>query len=134
MPNICENLIQDPNQASCSLSRQDKVTKGGRRLRQSKKTQFDQQNSKETDLSQSSLPGPTNKRKNGKRLPKSGGKRGRRGRKSTGTDVHSKLERSRQSARECRIRKKLRYQYLESLVEKTEKSVLALRKELEWVS
>ncbi|XP_014256734.1 cAMP-responsive element-binding protein-like 2 isoform X2 [Cimex lectularius] len=40
-------------------------------------------------------------------------------------------ERSRQSARECRARKKLRYQYLEELVTDREKAVIALRKELE---
>ena len=43
------------------------------------------------------------------------------------------LERSRQSARECRARKKLRYQYLEELVTHRERSVLVLRRELEQV-
>lgn len=43
-------------------------------------------------------------------------------------------ERSRQSARECRARKKLRYQYLEELVADREKAVLSLRVELEKVS
>ncbi|ERL85736.1 hypothetical protein D910_03151 [Dendroctonus ponderosae] len=45
--------------------------------------------------------------------------------------MKAKLERSRQSARECRARKKLRYQYLEELVADREKAVFALRKELE---
>ncbi|XP_039748121.1 REPTOR-binding partner-like isoform X2 [Pararge aegeria] len=63
-----------------------------------------------------------------------GGKRGRRpGRKALleKQDMKAKLERSRQSARECRARKKLRYQYLEELVADRERSVLSLRKELE---
>ncbi|KAI1286449.1 cAMP-responsive element-binding protein-like 2 [Halotydeus destructor] len=51
--------------------------------------------------------------------------------KSTKVDMKAKLERSRQSARECRARKKLRYQYLEDLVQKREKAVLLLKKELE---
>ncbi|XP_030755435.1 REPTOR-binding partner [Sitophilus oryzae] len=61
------------------------------------------------------------------------GKRGRKpGRKSADKiDMKAKLERSRQSARECRARKKLRYQYLEELVADREKAVFALRKELE---
>ena len=60
---------------------------------------------------------------------------GRRpGRRSSKMDVRAKLERSRQSARECRARKKLRYQYLEDLVANREKAVFALREELELVS
>lgn len=47
--------------------------------------------------------------------------------------MKAKLERSRQSARECRARKKLRYQYLEELVTDREKAVLSLRVELEKV-
>uniref|UniRef100_A0A1B6DNE9 BZIP domain-containing protein n=1 Tax=Clastoptera arizonana TaxID=38151 RepID=A0A1B6DNE9_9HEMI len=64
---------------------------------------------------------------------KEGIRRGRKpGRKSGDKmDVKAKLERSRQSARECRARKKLRYQYLEALVSDREKAVLALRKELD---
>nr|CAI5836159.1 unnamed protein product [Callosobruchus analis] len=48
--------------------------------------------------------------------------------------MRAKLERSRQSARECRARKKLRYQYLEELVVDREKAVFALRKEIEQVA
>lgn len=64
---------------------------------------------------------------------KESGKRGRKpGKKSAEkVDMKAKLERSRQSARECRARKKLRYQYLEELVADREKAVFALRKELE---
>ncbi|KAL5280846.1 CREBL2 family protein [Megaselia abdita] len=67
---------------------------------------------------------------------KEGGKRGRKpGRKASveKVDMKAKLERSRQSARECRARKKLRYQYLEELVADREKAVLALRGEFEKV-
>lgn len=46
----------------------------------------------------------------------------------------NRTERSRQSARECRARKKLRYQYLEELVADREKAVLSLRAELEKVN
>ena len=60
------------------------------------------------------------------------GRKGRKpGRKSVKIDMKAKLERSRQSARECRARKKIRYQYLDELVADREKAVLQLRKELE---
>ncbi|KAK7595524.1 hypothetical protein V9T40_013349 [Parthenolecanium corni] len=64
---------------------------------------------------------------------KEGSRRGRKpGKKSSEKlDVRAKLERSRQSARECRARKKLRYQYLEELVTDREKAVFALRQELD---
>ena len=60
-------------------------------------------------------------------------KSSKRGRKPSKIDVKAKLERSRQSARECRARKKLRYQYLEELVASRERSVFQLRSELEQV-
>lgn len=56
------------------------------------------------------------------------------GNSSSKVDAKAKLERSRQSARECRARKKLRYQYLEDLVSKRERAVVLLKKELESVS
>lgn len=57
---------------------------------------------------------------------------GKRGRKpGTKQDGVSKLERSRMSARECRVRKKLRYEYLEELVQDREKAIYALQHELE---
>lgn len=58
-------------------------------------------------------------------------KPGKRGRKPAKIDLKAKLERSRQSARECRARKKLRYQYLEELVSGRERAICALREELE---
>ena len=58
---------------------------------------------------------------------------GRRGRKPARLDTKVRLERSQQSARECRARKKLRYQYLEELVSSREKAIFVLRKELESV-
>ena len=61
-------------------------------------------------------------------------KKRKRGKKSVRVDLNVKLEKSRQSARECRARKKLRYQYLEDLVNKREKAVFSLRKELDTVS
>jgi len=58
-------------------------------------------------------------------------KRGRKpGQKSLRTDMKTKLERSRQSARECRARKKLRYQYLDDLILEREKANALLREEL----
>lgn len=60
-----------------------------------------------------------------------GTKRGRKPGRKAKSDMKAKLERSRQSARECRARKKLRYQYLEELVANREKAVIALHRELE---
>jgi len=58
-------------------------------------------------------------------------KRGRKpGQTNLKTDMKSKLERSRQSARECRARKKLRYQYLDDLILERERANIVLRDEL----
>lgn len=61
-------------------------------------------------------------------------RRAKLNKKSSKLDAKSKLEKSRQSARECRARKKLRYQYLEDLVNNREKAVVKLRKQLTTVS
>jgi len=58
-------------------------------------------------------------------------KRGRKpNQRSLKSDMKTKLERSRQSARECRARKKLRYQYLDDLLLEREKANLKLKEEL----
>jgi hypothetical protein len=44
--------------------------------------------------------------------------------------MKTKLERSRQSARECRARKKLRYQYLDDTLLEREKANIKLKDEL----
>ncbi|EDO46253.1 predicted protein, partial [Nematostella vectensis] len=55
----------------------------------------------------------------------------KRGRKPSQIDLEAKLERSRQSARECRARKKLRYKCLEDTVTRKESEVSKLRQELD---
>ncbi|PIK37136.1 putative cAMP-responsive element-binding protein-like 2-like [Apostichopus japonicus] len=65
----------------------------------------------------------------GGKVRKQGGRKGKRAAKAI--DQKTKLERSRQSARECRARKKEKYQLLEEMVEGKEKDVLDLRKQLE---
>ena len=70
----------------------------------------------------------------GRTMSKYGATSTRRGRKSVALNSDSKLEKSRQSARECRSRKKLRYQYLEEMVDCRERAIYELRSELEMVS
>lgn len=57
----------------------------------------------------------------------------KRGRKPSHLDTEAKLERSRQSARECRARKKLRYQHLDDTVSSKEDEVSKLWQELDMV-
>lgn len=58
----------------------------------------------------------------------------KRGRRPSHLDSEAKLERSRQSARECRARKKIRYQNLDDMVASKEDGVLKLWQELDMVS
>jgi len=67
----------------------------------------------------------------GEGVKREGSKRGRKPGRKSKSDMKAKLERSRQSARECRARKKLRYQYLEELVANREKAVFSLYRELD---
>nr|XP_045615743.1 cAMP-responsive element-binding protein-like 2 isoform X2 [Procambarus clarkii] len=71
------------------------------------------------------------RRGSGEGSKREGTKRGRKPGRKAKSDMKAKLERSRQSARECRARKKLRYQYLEELVANREKAVFALHRELD---
>ena len=64
--------------------------------------------------------------------PKQKKRRGRRPSKMV--DVEARLQRSRQSARECRARKKMRYKSLEDMIASKESENLRLRQELEEVS
>merc|ERR1711909_67978 len=64
-------------------------------------------------------------------VKREGSKRGRKPGRKSKSGMKAKLERSRQSARECRARKKLRYQYLEELVANREKAVFSLYRELD---
>lgn len=63
-------------------------------------------------------------------ISSTGKKKKKRIKKEIKLDAKTKLEKSRQSARECRARKKLRYQYLEDLVNNRERAVVKLREEL----
>lgn len=65
-------------------------------------------------------------------VPKRDGKK--RGRRPSHLDTEAKLERSRQSARECRARKKIRYQQLDDTVSSKEEEVSKLWHELDMVS
>ena len=60
--------------------------------------------------------------------------RRRPGRPAIPRDAGLKVEFSRQSARNCRARKKIRYQYLKDLVDSKEKAVFHLRQQLKTVS
>lgn len=57
----------------------------------------------------------------------------KRGRRPSHLDTEAKLERSRQSARECRARKKVRYQLLDDTVATKEEDVNKLWQELDVV-
>lgn len=100
---------------------------GTRRTKHDSISSVDSTSSSESPFSDS--PSCKSSRMNSVKKP-SGRKRGRRPSK---IDLEAKLERSRQSARECRARKKLRYKYLEEMIADKETYVYKLRDELEMV-
>lgn len=82
-----------------------------------------------TSSNDSPIDSPTTKSSSMLSSKKQNGKK--RGRKPSKIDVEAKLERSRQSARECRARKKLRYKALEDTVSSKEREVHHLRDRLD---
>ena len=101
---------------------------GSRRTKHDSISSVDSNSSSDSPFSDS--PSYTTSKMNSVKKP-CGKKRGRRPSK---IDLEAKLERSRQSARECRARKKLRYKYLEDMIADKESCVCKLREELEMVS
>lgn len=100
---------------------------GTRRTKHDSISSVDSNSSSDSPFSDS--PSDKSSRMNSTKKP-CGKKRGRRPSK---IDLEAKLERSRQSARECRARKKLRYKYLEDMIADKETYVYKLREELEMV-
>lgn len=66
-----------------------------------------------------------------RRLGKGGGNAARPVASNKAALLRAKLEGSRRSARECRARRKLRYQCLQEMVTNRERAILSLRRELD---
>ena len=56
------------------------------------------------------------------------------GRPRLDIDLKCRVQRCRKNAKDCRTRKKIRYQYLEDLVRTKERAIFKLRKEMDQVS
>lgn len=125
--NLYEKTIAEEINDSSQKERMKCTWIGTRRIKHDSISSVDSNSSSDSPFSDSPNCKPS--KMNSAKKP-CGRKRGRRPSK---IDLEAKLERSRQSARECRARKKLRYKYLEEMIADKESYVYKLREELEMV-
>lgn len=119
-----EEILRDFNAEEQDSNAPPFWIKRGRRVKHDSFSSVESSSSADSPLSESpKTEVPSMKRSDGKK----------RGRRPSHLDTEAKLERSRQSARECRARKKLRYQHLDDTVASKEEDVTKLWQELDMV-